>query len=34
MCIGAKTNIVTAVIITDGNSNDSPHFCPLIKQTS
>lgn len=34
MCVGAKTNIVTAVIITDGNSNDSPQFCPLIKQTS
>jgi len=34
MCVGAKTNIVTAVIITDGNCNDSPQFCPLIKQTS
>ena len=34
MCVGVKTNIVTAVTITDGNSNDSPLFCPLIKQTS
>lgn len=24
MCVGAKTNIVTAVIITDGSCNDSP----------
>lgn len=34
MCVGAKTNIVTAVIITDGNSNDFPLLCLLIKQTS
>jgi len=34
MCIGVMTNIVTAVIVTDGNSNDSPHLCQLIKQTS
>lgn len=34
LCVGAKTNIVTAVIVTDGNSNDSPLLCPLIKQTS
>ena len=34
MCVGVKTNIVTAVTITAGNSNDSPQFSPLIKQTS
>lgn len=34
MCVGAKTNIVTAVIVTDGSSNDSPQFSPLIKQTA
>ena len=34
MCVGVTTNIVAAVIITDGNSNDSPHFSPLIKQAS
>lgn len=34
ICVGANTNIVTAVIITDGNCNDSPQFYPLIKQTS
>lgn len=34
MCVGVKTNIVTAVIITDGNGGDSPQFSPLIKQTA
>lgn len=34
MCVGTKTNIVAAVIITDGNAGDSPQFSPLIKQTS
>lgn len=34
LCVGVKTNIVTAVTITDGNSNDSPQFYPLITQTS
>lgn len=34
MCVGTKTNIVAAVIVTDGNSNDSPQFNPLIQQTS
>ena len=34
MCVGAKTNIVTAVIVTDGSSKDSPQFSPLIKQTA
>lgn len=34
MCVGAKTNIVTAVIVTDGNSGASPQFSPLIKQTA
>lgn len=34
MCVGVKTNIVAAVIITDGNAGDSPQFSPLIQQTS
>ena len=34
MCVGVKTNIVAAVTITDGNSNDSPQLSPLIKQIS
>jgi len=34
MCVGVKTNIVAAVTVTDGNSNDSPQFSPLIQQTS
>jgi transposase len=34
MCVGVKTNIVAAVMITDGNAGDSPQFSPLIQQTS
>ncbi len=34
LCIGAKTNIVAAVAITEGNGGDSPQFGPLIKKTA
>ncbi len=34
LCAGVKTNVVAAVAITDGNSNDSPQFGPLVKKTS
>jgi transposase len=34
MCTGVKTNIVTSIAITDGNSNDSPQFGPLIRKTA
>jgi transposase len=34
LCAGVKTNIVAAIAITDGNSNDSPQFGPLVKKTS
>jgi hypothetical protein len=34
LCAGAKTNIVAAVAITDGNGADSPQFGPLIKKTA
>jgi len=34
LCAGAKTNIVAAVAITDGDGGDSPQFGPLIKKTS
>jgi Transposase len=34
MCIGVKTNIVTAVSITDRYGSDLPQFSPLIKQTA
>jgi hypothetical protein len=34
MCVGVKTNIVVAVMVTDGNCNDSLYFNPLIKETS
>ncbi len=33
-CAGVKTNIIAAVSITAGNSNDSPQFSPLIRQTA
>jgi transposase len=32
--VGTKTNIVTAVRITDGNSGDSPEFAPLVANTA
>jgi transposase len=31
-CAGVKTNIIAAVSVTAGNSNDSPEFSPLIRQ--
>ena len=34
MCAGAKTNIIASIAITDGNSNDSPQFGPLIRKTA
>lgn len=34
MCVGVKTNIVTSVIITDGEGADSPQFIPLIEKTA
>lgn len=34
ICSGVKTNIVTDVVITDGNSADSPQFDGLIRRTS
>ena len=34
LCAGVKTNVVAAVAITDGNSNDSPQFGPLVKKTA
>ncbi len=33
ICIGVKTNIVTAIEITDENGADSQQFIPLMKQT-
>lgn len=34
MCVGVKTNIVTAIEITDENGADSPRFIPLVQQTA
>lgn len=31
---GVKSNIVTSIIVTDGKSNDSPHFPALLKNTA
>lgn len=31
---GIKSNIVTAIIVTDGRSNDCPHFPELVKKTA
>jgi len=31
---GTKSNIVTHIVITDGHSNDSPHFPALVKETA
>lgn len=33
ICIGVKTNIITATEITDEDGADSPRFIPLMKQT-
>lgn len=34
ICTGVKTNIITSVEITDGDSADSPQFAPLVKVTA
>ena len=34
MCAGVKTNIIASIAITDGNSNDSPQFGPLVRKTA
>lgn len=31
---GVKSNIVTHIIVTDGHSNDSPHFPELVRKTA
>lgn len=33
ICIGEKTNIVTAVSLTEGKAGDSPEFGPLVGRT-
>jgi len=33
ICVGVKTNIVTAIEITDESGADSPQFIPLMQQT-
>jgi hypothetical protein len=32
--VGTKTNVVTAVRVSDRTENDSPHFLPLVQRTS
>ena len=34
ICTGVKTNVVTAVEVTDSHAGDSPYFPPLVKTTS
>ena len=34
LCCGVKTNIVTAVSLTEGKAGDSPEFGPLIERTA
>jgi len=34
ICTGVKTNIVTAVEVTDAHGGDSPQFAPLVETTS
>src|SRR5205085_979871 len=34
ICTGVKTNIVTAVEVTDAHANDSPFFAPLVSATA
>ena len=34
ICCGVKTNIVTAVSLTEGKAGDSPEFGPLVKRTA
>lgn len=33
ICVGTQTNIITSVIVGDGNSSDNPQFIPLVKDT-
>lgn len=33
-CVGVKTNVITAVAITDENGGDCPQFTPLIQATA
>jgi len=34
ICVGVKTNVVTAVTLTDSNGADSPEFVPLVERTA
>ncbi|MCG8670884.1 MAG: transposase, partial [Pseudomonadales bacterium] len=34
ICTGVKTNVITAVEITDGHAGDSPRFKPLVASTA
>lgn len=34
ICCGVKTNIVTAVSLTEGKAGDSPEFGPLVERTA
>lgn len=34
ICVGVKTNIVTAVSLTEGKAGDSPEFGPLVERTA
>ena len=34
VCVGTKTNIVTAIKITEENGADSPEFIPLVQKTA
>lgn len=34
LCCGVKTNIVTAVSLTEGKAGDSPEFGPLVERTA
>lgn len=34
LCTGVKTNIVTAITITDANGGDAPEFTPLLQETA
>src|SRR5205085_9023246 len=34
ICTGVKTNVVTAVEVTDAHANDSPFFKPLVEATA
>lgn len=34
ICVGVKTNVVTAVSLTEGKAGDSPEFGPLVERTA